>query len=63
MEHDESDDREQPAPGTRPKPLKHSEEEVDRSSDASFPASDPPGWEPLHIGTPTDEDPRDDPRR
>ncbi len=58
MDYTKSNDQEQPAPATRAKPRDRSEEELDRQSDASFPASDPPGWEPLHIGTPTDEEPR-----
>jgi hypothetical protein len=27
-------------------------DDVDLTSDASFPASDPPSWAPLHVGTP-----------
>jgi hypothetical protein len=30
---------------------------IDESSDESFPASDPPSWEPLHPGGPCDDEP------
>lgn len=45
-------------PENEPQPVSTPDESVDRESEDSFPASDPPSNTPLHIGEPDDDAPR-----
>ena len=51
MREEKPRDEHRPARPARPE---QAEDEVDEASEESFPASDPPSWEPLHSGPPTD---------